>query len=137
MEVPQGKLHKTIVYIYEAVGTGFLLYAINMSKDSPYAKFGIAFTIFAMILIGGPITGAHYNPAVTIGVFISNKHWKEDWVFALLIMLSQFFGAIWGVCLAWLSLYNTNGKVVSRAQVPVDEIVSLQPGAGVTIYDAF
>lgn len=104
MEVPQGKLHKTIVYIYEAIGTGFLLYSIILSSDSPYAKFGISFTIFALVLIGGPITGGHYNPAVTIGVFISNKHWKEDWGFALCIMLSQFFGGIWGTCLAWISL---------------------------------
>ena len=128
MEVPQGKQHKTIVLIYEALGTGFLLYAINMTSGSPNAKFGIAFTIFALILIGGPITGAHYNPAVTIAVFISNKHWREDWQFAVMIMLSQFFGAIWGVCLAWLSLYNTNGGEglgVSRAQVPNSEIVYL------------
>jgi len=34
--------------------------------------------LFAMLLIGGPITGAHYNPAVTVGVYISNKAWKED-----------------------------------------------------------
>jgi glycerol uptake facilitator-like aquaporin len=34
--------------------------------------------LFALLLIGGPITGAHYNPAVTLGVYISNKHWKED-----------------------------------------------------------
>ncbi len=42
-----------------------------------------------------------------------------------MIMLSQFFGAIWGVCLAWLSLYNTNGGEVTRAQVPSNEIVYL------------
>jgi len=35
--------------------------------------------LFALLLIGGPVTGAHFNPAVTIGVYISNKHWKVDW----------------------------------------------------------
>lgn len=42
--------------------------------------------LFALLLIGGPITGAHYNPAVTVGVYISNRHWKEDiLMFALMI----------------------------------------------------
>jgi glycerol uptake facilitator-like aquaporin len=35
--------------------------------------------IFAWCMFGGQITGGHYNPAVSIGVYISNKHWKEDW----------------------------------------------------------
>jgi len=65
--------------------------------------------LFALLLIGGPITGAHFNPAVTLGVYISNVKWREDWSICLLMMLSQCFGAIWGVSLAWLSLYSYNG----------------------------
>jgi len=75
--------------------------------------------LFALLLIGGPITGAHFNPAVTLGVYISNVKWKEDWGICLLMMFSQFFGAIWGVCLAWLSLYNPNGIDATRAMVPL------------------
>ena len=33
---------------------------------------GIGFMLFALLLIGGPITGAHFNPAVTLGVYMSN-----------------------------------------------------------------
>ena len=81
--------------------------------------------VFAIVLIGGPITGAHFNPAITLAVFISNKHWKEDWFFALQIILSQFIGAFWGVCLAWLCLYNPGGENPTRAQIPEVLVVKL------------
>ena len=28
--------------------------------------------LFAWLLIGGPVTGAHYNPAVSVGILVSN-----------------------------------------------------------------
>jgi glycerol uptake facilitator-like aquaporin len=34
--------------------------------------------LFALLLIGGPITGAHFNPAVTLGVYISNRNYVEQ-----------------------------------------------------------
>lgn len=86
MELKNGKKHKMIVFIYEAIGTGILLYSINMTAGANYGKFGIAFTIFALILLGGPITGAHYNPAITLAVFINNAHWRLDWDMCLLMM---------------------------------------------------
>ena len=74
MEIDKGSKNKVIVCVYEAIGTGFLLYSIAMQGPSEtFGKFGVAFMIFAMILIGGPLTGAHYNPAITLAVFISNK----------------------------------------------------------------
>lgn len=136
MEVHSGKRNKLIVCIYEAIGTGLLIYAINVSQGGPSQKFGVSFMIFALILIAGPISGAHFNPAVTLGVYISNVHWKEDWGFCLLIMLAQFVGGLWGMSLAWLSLYNENGDNVTWAQVPQSEVSRLEPKND-TIYDAF
>ena len=93
--------------------------------------------LFALILIGGPITGGHFNPAVTLGVYISNVKWREDWQIFLLMLFAQFFGAFWGVCLTWNSLYNPNGIFVSKGMVPTSEIVLLYPADQVSNFDAF
>lgn len=68
MEVPNGKRNMGLVLIYEFLGTMFLVYAINISQGNSIA---IALMLFCWLLIGGPISGAHYNPAVTIGVYIN------------------------------------------------------------------
>lgn len=67
MEVPNGQNTKLTVMVYEFFGTAFLLYAINISNGN---AFGIGFTLFCLLLIGGKVSGAHYNPCVTIGVYI-------------------------------------------------------------------
>lgn len=63
--------YKFLVF-YEFLGTALLVYAVNVSPGVD--PFGIAFMIFAVILVAGPITGAHLNPAVTTGVLVSNKN---------------------------------------------------------------
>ena len=76
MEIYSASDNKLIVFFYEFFGTAMLIYAINMQKGESFGVAGIAFMLFACLLIGGPITGAHFNPAVTLGVMISNRHWK-------------------------------------------------------------
>lgn len=49
-------------YLAEFLGTMIFLFAI-LASGNPYA-IGIALTI--VILIFGPISGGHFNPAVTV-----------------------------------------------------------------------
>ena len=70
MEVDGAENHKLKVCIYELFGTAFLAYAVLTSAGNSIA---VGFTVFVIILILGPITGAHMNPAVTIGVFTTRK----------------------------------------------------------------
>ncbi len=139
MEIAAAKDNKAIVFVYEAFGTGLLLYAINLQKGENFGQFGIAFMLFALLLIGGPITGAHYNPAVTLGVYISNKHWKEDAAMFGIMIGGQIAGGLFGVCLVWLSLFNEQGVVsVTRGGIPSDEILTLLPNEpNVTMANAF
>ena len=106
MEIINATDQKHIVFIYEGLGTAMLLYSINVTTNTEFGQFGVAFMLFACLLIGGPITGAHFNPAVTIGVYISNKHWKEDFTMFIITILGQICGGVFGVMLAWLTLYN-------------------------------
>ena len=95
--------------------------------------------IFTWCMFGGQITGGHFNPAVSVGVYISNKHWKEDWYMMALMILAQCFGAFLGLGLAWISLYNINSdEELTRAGVPVLEVSLLLPNEPtVTVANTF
>jgi len=55
--------------LIEYVGTVFFLYVI-IATGSPLA---IAAAIAIAIYIGGPISGGHYNPAVSVLMAVSGK----------------------------------------------------------------
>ena len=134
MEIYSAKENKFIVFIYEFMGTAFLVYAINMQfnviNPEVFGIFGIAFMLFATLLIAGPITGAHFNPAVTLGVFISNKHWKDDVQMFFVTIAAEFCGGMFGIMMVWSSLYFPSALDpigVSRVGVPMSEILILKP----------
>jgi aquaporin Z len=58
----------------EAIGTFFLVFTIGMCVLEPAAgplgPFAIVAVLAAQIYAGGHISGAHYNPAVTLAAFI-------------------------------------------------------------------
>ena len=62
-------------YLTEFIGTFFLVFAIVTAVlgGSPLAPLAIGVTLTAMIFAGGHISGAHYNPAVTLAVWIRGK----------------------------------------------------------------
>jgi aquaporin Z len=56
-------------YIVEFIGTFFLVLTIGLSA-SPIA---IGVVLAALVYMGGYVSGAHYNPAVTLGVWMQKK----------------------------------------------------------------
>lgn len=63
--------------VVEAIGTFFLVFTIGMvvTAETPIvlAPLAIGSVLMVMVYAGGHISGAHYNPAVTLAVFIRGK----------------------------------------------------------------
>jgi aquaporin Z len=85
-------------YLVEFIGTFFLLFVIGLSVIEPggagaMAPLAIGTILMVMVYAGGHISGGHYNPAVTLGVWMRGKCETKDVPF---YMLAQVLGA----CLA-------------------------------------
>ena len=66
----------------EFIGTFFLSLTICTAavygSAEEYAPFGIAATLMVMIYAGGHISGAHYNPAVTVSIYLRGACEKDE-----------------------------------------------------------
>src|SRR5688500_1357262 len=60
---------------------------------------GWALAVFVGVVIAGPYSGAHLNPAVTFGLAIAGKF---AWNKVLLYILAQLLGAFTGAFLMWI-----------------------------------
>jgi glycerol uptake facilitator protein len=99
-------------YIAEFIGTGVLLLlgsgvvanvVLPQTKGNGGGLIAIttawALAVFCGVVIAGPYSGAHLNPAVTIGLGIAGEF---DWAMAPGYIVSQIGGAMAGSFLAWL-----------------------------------
>ena len=102
MEIEGGSSHKLVVCVYEFLGTAMLSYALLMSTGDAIA---VSMVVFCLILILGPISGAHMNPAVSIGVFIEQKKFGQDIMLLLLILVAEILGAIFGIVMTLACLF--------------------------------
>jgi aquaporin Z len=122
-------------YVSEFIGTFFLVLAgtgaiiVNDVSGGQITHIGIALTfglvVMAMIYSIGNISGAHLNPAVTLGFLVSGRLDKKQ---ALPFMGSQFFGALTASLILRLLFadHNTLGITVpsgSVAQTFILEII--------------
>lgn len=67
-------------YLVEFIGTFFLVFTVGMAVRSgaALAPLAIGASLMVMIFAGGHVSGAHFNPAVTLAVWIRGKCDTKD-----------------------------------------------------------
>jgi aquaporin Z len=85
-------------YVVEFIGTMFLVLTIGLAvaNAGSMAPLAIGAVLMVMVYAGGHISGAHYNPAVSLGLWTAGKLPTKDLV---PYRVSQLLGAI---VAAWL-----------------------------------
>jgi aquaporin Z len=81
-------------YIAEFIGTFFLVLTIGCTGVGAgagvIAPLAIGAALMVMVFAGGHISGAHYNPAVTLGIFIRGRLRPAD---VVPYIIAQVIGA--------------------------------------------
>lgn len=79
-------------YTIELIGTFFLVLTIALTAgDSVLAPIAIGSILMVMVYMGGHVSGAHYNPAITLGVVIRGAMKAKE---AGAYMVAQLLGAV-------------------------------------------
>lgn len=67
-------------YLVEFIGTFFLVFTVGMSVRSgaAFAPLAIGAVLMVMIFAGGHVSGGHFNPAVTLAVWMRGKCETKD-----------------------------------------------------------
>lgn len=106
-------------YLYEFIGTFFLVFTVGMtvlnpSGAGPWAPLAIGSILAVMVYAGGYVSGGHYNPAVSLAVFLRGRLSSGD---LPLYWIAQLIG---GAAAAYLTLYlkGASGKALELQPVP-------------------
>ena len=74
----------------------------------------VGFILFALIEIFGPISGAHFNPAVSLAMVLGGKiAWKQ----ASIYILAQVAGGLTGTVFSHLMFYHKIPKLIAVSEV--------------------
>ena len=93
-------------YLTEFVGTLFFVMTIGLAVavNNPLTPLIIGCTLMVVVYMGAHVSGSHYNPAVTLALFLRNKMPRGD---LLPYWAAQLLGALVGAFLASMFLDHT------------------------------
>lgn len=89
-------------YVYEFIGTFFLMLTVGMTVLEPnsaanLAPLAIGSVLAVFVYAGGHISGGHYNPAVSLAVWLRGKLSVEDLGLYWLVQLAAGVVAAYAV----------------------------------------
>lgn len=93
-------------YLTEFVGTFFFVLIIGLiaTPNHPLAPLVIGTALMVVVFMGGHVSGAHYNPAVSLAVFLRGKLPSGQLV---PYIASQVLGALAGAFVSYMILDQT------------------------------
>jgi aquaporin Z len=101
-------------YVAEFIGTFFLVLTIGccvvIGGAGVIAPLAIGAALMAMIYAGGHVSGAHYNPAVTLGVWVRGRCATTD-------VVPYWISQVIGAALAGLALNFLKGDATAKPLV--------------------
>jgi aquaporin Z len=104
-------------YLVEFIGTFFLVLTIGMTVIAPgagaLAPLAIGAALMIMVYAGGHVSGGHYNPAVTLAVWLRGRCASAD---VLPYWISQILGAL---AASSLTIYLKGHPTVVPAEVNI------------------
>jgi aquaporin Z len=105
-------------YIVEFIGTFFLVFTVGMAvhSGSPLTPLAIGASLMVMIFAGGHISGGHFNPAVTLAVWLRGKCDTKDVVPYWVAQLAA--GAVAALLVVFLKDKPLAIAIASRELVP-------------------
>jgi len=105
-------------YLVEFIGTFFLVLTIGMTVIDPvvavgFAPLAIGAALMIMVYAGGHVSGGHYNPAVTIAVWLRGRCATAD---VPGYLVAQVLGA---AAASFITLYFKGHPVLTGKEVVV------------------
>jgi glycerol uptake facilitator-like aquaporin len=95
-----------------ATGKGFYVVTNSGTVDSFYAPWTISFGLLIGMVITGFVSGAMFNPTITVALILKNyfdgKLTKEVLVELLLYFPAQIIGGFFGALFSWIITGKTN-----------------------------
>jgi aquaporin Z len=95
-------------YLTEFIGTLFFVLTIGLvvTQRNPMAPLIIGSVLMVVVYMGAHVSGAHYNPAVSLALFLRGKLRRSD---LLPYIAAQVLGALVGAFLSYLIMDRTFG----------------------------
>jgi len=96
------------VFAYELIGTSLIMFGV-MVTIMTYDPILTA----VMMLVAWNVSGGHFNPAITVGVYVSQMKFGKQAVTCLLMIVAQFLGALLGILWGYLVLLDNDWADIS------------------------
>jgi len=103
-----GQILRNSIYkiIFEGMGTMFLTMAFNITIKYNFSgqQVALLLTLWVLTIFGLRISGAHYNPAVSLAYMLRKDVGRFPRVLGLAYMGAQVAGAYIGALISWFLL---------------------------------